>query len=403
MSKSKVRDLMEFLLLFIALYFLTQFALRHFFPDTFGNGGQKTGVVLSMQDATVKGGHHPIAYLANYTEEPLVLTDSCPMPPLTVEWKDGEEFKLLQTEETVLPCEVLPAIEPGKKEKIDLGPWKYSLFSEFGTYKLTFPSEGEEELSTEFTLYPVGSITRGFRAFITKPFLNLLVFIASWMPGYNLGLAVIILTLIVKIVLFFPTQHGLQGQRKLQAVQPKLDALKQKYKGDPQRLQKETMKIWKEHKVNPFQSCLPILIQFPILIGLFYVIRDGATLELSRHLLYDVSSNLSWSFGTNFLGINLLEPNVWVMPPLLVIMQFTQMKLSFAIAKKKKKAKESKPSKKDAQKESAQQTQQKVMLYGLPIMIGFFALQFPAAVSLYWGVSTVFAIGQQLVVNRKEL
>ena len=81
-------------------------------------------------------------------------------------------------------------------------------------------------------------------------------------------------------------------------------------------------------------------------------------------------------------------------------MQFSQMKLSFAIAKKKKDAKDTN-GKKEAP--SAQETQQKVMMYGLPLMIGFFALQFPAAVSLYWAVSTAFAVGQQVVVNRREL
>jgi YidC/Oxa1 family membrane protein insertase len=255
----------------------------------------------------------------------------------------------------------------------------------------------EVETSVDFKIHEAGPITRAFRAFITKPFLNLLVLIASVMPGYSLGIAIIILTILVKLVLFIPTQHGLEGQKKLQAVQPQLDALKRKYKGDPQKLQQETMRIWKENKVNPLQSCLPILIQFPILIGLFFVIRDGSVLELSRHLLYGPHQDLSWTFGTNFFGLNLLEPSKILMPPLLAGSQFAQMKLSFAIAKKKK----DKSGKKETQ--SAQEMQQKMMMYGLPLMIGFFALQFPAAVSLYWGVSTFFAIGQQVVVNRRDL
>ena len=261
-------------------------------------------------------------------------------------------------------------------------------------------SAEDEALSVNFKIHEAGPMTRAFRAFISKPLLNLLVLIASWTPGYNLGIAIIILTILVKLILFVPTQHGLEGQKKLQAVQPQIDAIKRKHKGDPQKIQQETMRLWKENKVNPMQSCMPILIQFPVLIGLFFVIRDGSVLELSRHLLYDLNQNLSWSFGTQFLGLNLVEPSKLVMPPLLVVAQFLQMKLSFAIAKRKKETKGQKE-KKDAP--SAQETQQKVMMYGLPFMIGFFALQFPAAVSLYWGVSTLFAIGQQIVVNRKEL
>jgi len=400
-SKSRARDILEFAALFFLLYLLTQFALRHFFPQQFGVENGSTGVVFQMQDATVKGGHHPVAVINNYTESPVILEDRCPLPPFEVSRKEGDEFVQMEAEEIVLPCVPLGQVEPGAKVVYELAPWKYSLFSKNGTYRLTLPSVLDAEgkvIATEFTISPPGSITKMFRAFITKPFLNLLILIASYMPGKSLALAIIILTLLVKLILFIPTQHGLEGQRKLQALQPKIDALKQKYKDEPQRVQQETMKLWKEYKVNPFQSCLPILIQFPILIGLFYVIRDGSILELSRHLLYGPNQELSWTFGTNFFGMDLTQPSKLFFPPLLVIMQFAQMKLSFAIAKKKKgKDVDKKP------ESSQQQTQQKVMLYGLPLMIGFFALQFPTAVSLYWGVSTLFAIGQQLVVNRKEL
>ncbi|HCI03321.1 MAG: YidC/Oxa1 family membrane protein insertase [Candidatus Peribacteraceae bacterium] len=396
MAKSKLRDFAEFFLIFLVLYFLVQFSLKLFFPQYFG--GEKngvTGVTISMQDATVKNGHHPVVIIKNGTEEALVLEDKCPMPPFDV-YKDE---KKLETTETAMPCVALTGVEPGGREVYELSPWKYSLFSELGEYKLVIPdiNGAEVETSVDFKIHEAGPITRAFRAFITKPFLNLLVLIASVMPGYSLGIAIIILTILVKLVLFIPTQHGLEGQKKLQAVQPQLDALKRKYKGDPQKLQQETMRIWKENKVNPLQSCLPILIQFPILIGLFFVIRDGSVLELSRHLLYGPHQDLSWTFGTNFFGLNLLEPSKILMPPLLAGSQFAQMKLSFAIAKKKK----DKSGKKETQ--SAQEMQQKMMMYGLPLMIGFFALQFPAAVSLYWGVSTFFAIGQQVVVNRRDL
>jgi len=403
--KSKARDFLEFFVLFLALYFLTQFALKQFFPDTFGpEGNGSTGVVLSMQDATVKGGHHPVLIIKNHTEETLTFEDKCPNPQvIVVRVSDGgEEEALLTTDENAVPCIPLTEIQPGGKAIYELSPWKYSLFSEFGTYRLMLPVDPQilsPSPVVEFSIHEAGPVTKMFRAFISKPLLNLLILIASFMPSYSLGLAIIILTILVKLVLFIPTQKGLEGQRRMQAVQPKLEEVKKRHKGDPQRMQSETMKVWKEHNVNPFQSCLPILIQMPILIGLFFVIRDGSILELSRHLIYGAYQDLSWSWGTQFLGLNLTEPNVYVMPPLLVALQFAQMKMSFAIAEKKKKSKESKEEK----KKDPQQMQQKVMLYGLPLMIGFFALQFPAAVSLYWAVSTVFAVGQQLVVNRKEL
>ncbi|MCF7844628.1 MAG: YidC/Oxa1 family membrane protein insertase [Kiritimatiellales bacterium] len=410
--KSKLRDFFEFFILFLALYFLTQLALKQFFPDTFskdGNGNGATGVVLSMQDATVKGDHHPVMIIKNHTEETLKFDDSCPKPPVIVVRvaESGEEEALITMEENAVPCVPLTEIESGGKVTYELSPWKYSLFSEYGTYRLMLPISSDVQESSpvvEFSISEAGPITQMFRAFISKPLLNLLILIASFMPGYNLGLAIIILTVLVKLVLFIPTQKGLEGQRRMQAVQPKLEEIKKKHKEDPKRMQEETMKVWKEHNVNPMQSCLPILVQMPVLIGLFFVIRDGSILELSQHLIYGPYQDLSWTWGTNFLGLNLTEPNIYVMPLLLVVLQFSQMKLSFAIAKKKKESKETKESKESkAGKKDPQAMQQKVMMYGLPLMIGFFALKFPAAVSLYWAVSTLFAVGQQLVVNRKEL
>jgi YidC/Oxa1 family membrane protein insertase len=182
----------------------------------------------------------------------------------------------------------------------------------------------------------------------------------------------------------------------MQMLQPKLEELKKKYPNDPKKQQEETMKLWKEHNINPFSSCLPLVIQFPVLIGLLYVIRDATHLDLVRHLIYPVYQNLSWSFDTQFLWLDLLKPEWIVLPITLVVLQFLQMKLTFAIQKKKTKSDAAAPS-------ASANMQQKVMLYALPIMIGVFALQFPAAVSLYWGVSTLFAIGQQMIVNREHL
>lgn len=310
----------------------------------------------------------------------------------------------LTTEDTAVPCEVVPAIAPGDSADVSLAPWKYSLFDHNDTYELRLPSSAVSSGSTvlmpsaRFEMHEPGAFVKMFRTFITKPFLNFLVLVASALPDHNLGIAIIILTLVVKLLLFWPTQKSLEGQKKMQMLQPKLELLKQQHKGDPKKLQEETVKLWKTEKVNPFQSCLPILLQFPILIGLFYVIRDNTVLELSREYLYPMYDHLTWSFDTHFLGLDLRHPDIYVMPALLVVLQFIQMKLTFAVAKRK-----AHNEGKEAPVSSQQKTQQMVMTYALPIMIGVFAFQFPAAVAIYWGVSTLFAIGQQMIVNREHL
>ena len=400
----KKSSIFQFALIFLVVYLLTQMAVRTFFPEPTNGVNGEGSIVLKLIDATVKGGHHPEISIRNTTEEDLVLQDRCPMPPVDV-WKiEGEERIPLTAEETALPCVAVLSVPAGETVKIDLGPWKYSLFSEFTNYEIQLPVAGEE-ITAQFSIYEAGTITQLFRTFITKPFLNFLILVASILPNHSLGIAIIVLTLLVKLVLFFPTQHALEGQKKLQAIQPKIDEIRKKFKSDPQRMNQETMKLWKQEKINPMQSCLPMLLQFPFLIGLFFVIRDGAVLELSQHLIYAPYMHLDWVFNTQFLGFDLTQPSIYVFPPMLVIMQFVQMKLSFAIAKKKKDKKPSSAKATEGKKEpaSAQDMQQKVMLYGLPLMIGFFAIKFPAAVSLYWGISTLFAIGQQLVVNREHL
>lgn len=410
MSKVDTRfKIAQFFLIFALVYVGSRVVLTALFPDQFGPEAQLTGVVLKPMDATVKGGHHPQVTLLNKTEGRIVLPNRCPMPPVDVFFvEEGGALTQLTTSETVLPCEPLTEVGKGERFLIDFAPWKYSLFGAYGEYEVRLPvalSQGGEPevVSTRFEVHEAGPITKLFRTFITKPFLNFLIFVASFLPDHNLGVSIIVLTLLVKIALFFPTQHAMEGQKKLQKLQPKLEEVKRKHKDNPEQMNREIMNLWKDNKVNPMQSCLPMLIQFPILIGLFFVIRDGSIIELSRHLLYQSHSDLSWRFGTMFLGLDLLEPSKYIMPPALVILQYLQMKLSFAIAKRKSK-KDGKPEEEKKKGElSQQELQQRMMLYGLPIMIGVFAFQFPAAVSLYWGISTLFAIAQQVVVNRKEL
>lgn len=384
------------------------------------------------------------ALAAVHSGTPYTLENRCPQPNVDVflvgrEDKAGETLTPMASSETVVPCVPVPVVEPGETVQISLAPWKYSLFEKTGAFEVRLPGIGvagagdssmqpvssgslagqaeaviASRTVARFSIVEPGIFRKTFRTFISAPFLNFLVFVASMIPGHNLGVAILALTLAVKILLFFPTQHALEGQKKMQMLQPKLEIIKARHKGEAKRIQEETMKLWREHNVNPFQSILPMLIQFPVLIGLFYVVRDASDFALSRHLLYGMYDDLPWQFGTSFLGLDLLRPDILVMPVMLVVLQFLQMKLSFSIQKRKKNASqrsaketadlpaggETKEKKADA---SPQEAQQKIMLYGLPLMIGFFALQFPAAVSLYWGISTIFGIGQQLVVNREHL
>ena len=422
-KKNRGSNLLQFALIFAVVYLGSQFVLSTFFPDQFGNQPAFTGVRLTAPSVTI--GHHPVATLENRSGQEITVPARCPDAPVDVfaiqNPGSGEKAVRVQASGSVLPCPSTPlVIANGAKGQINLQPWKYSLFGQVGTYEVRLPSTvsipssgtGAVQMGTaRLEVQEPGAFTKLFRTFILAPLLNLLILIASLLPGHNLGLAIILITLLIKLVLYIPTKHAMEGQKKMQMLQPKIEALKHKHPNDPKKLQEETMKLWAEHKINPFQSCLPTLVQLPVLIGLYYAVLEGAALETSRHLIYPAYQHLSWTFGTSFLGLDLLKPEWYILPPLLVVLQFLQMKLAFAIqARKTKKSQkeeiidvpnpEEKHHKKPA---SAQEMQQRVMLYGLPLMIGFFAIQFPAAVSLYWGISTLFGIGQQALVNREHL
>lgn len=411
-SKPQSKRLLEFAVMFAALYLLSSLLLRTFFPQEFSGQQEVRALLLRPVDATVRLGHHPVFLLRSSLQEDLQLPDRCPAPPLDIYrvnhgGTSGEILTPLTASDPVLPCKSITRIPGGLEVTIDLGPWKYPLFASTGVFEARLPvsvsaSADGEVVKARFAMHEAGIVVQLFRVFVTKPLLNTLVFLASILPGYSLGGSIILLTLLVKLLLYFPTQRSLEGQRRMQALQPKTQELRKKYGEDPKRLQEETMKLWKEHGVNPVQSCLPMLLQFPVLIGIFFVIRDGVPLELSQHLLYEVYQDLPWRFGTDFMAIDLTVPNIVIMPLSLAFLQFVQMKLSFHFAKEKMKGKEKSVGGEKILGRDPQELQQQVMLYALPLMVGFFAIQFPAAISLYWGMSTLFAIGQQIVVNRKQ-
>ncbi len=452
----KRNNLLQFALIFALVYL----AVQILFPQPTGPKTQPSPGLLAQPMSNITVGHYPVLTLQNVpasseshglmgwmaskwcdlqqavwmakgrdcsalaqavTGQTVTLPDRCPRPPVDVFTVEGtgspQGLTPVTSSDTAVPCEPVEPIKPGQTVQVSLAPWTASIFGKLGTYEVRVPvaqggsgavlrgnraAAASGALNVRFAMVEPGFFTKLFRTFITAPFLNFLIFAGSLVPSHNLGLSIIILTLLVKLILFFPTQHAMEGQKKMQILQPKLQTLKEKYKGDNKKIQEETMRLWKEHKINPLQSCLPTVIQLPVLIGLLYVIRDDTNLALSRYLIYPFYQHLTWHFNTQFLWMDLLKPDIVIMPLLLVILQYLQMKLTFSIQSRKQKQEVIDVGGK-ARKDPAQGMQQTLLLYGLPLMIGFFAIKFPAAVALYWGVSTLFAIGQQVIVNREHL
>lgn len=279
-------------------------------------------------------------------------------------------------------------IGPGEKETVSLLGHTYTNFGKTGRYKLAMIVAGIEYESPEFEIKEPGLLTRIWRNVIYTPMLNALVAIVSYMPGHHLGLAVIVLTLIMRTLLLIPSQRGFEAQSRMQEVQPELEKLKEKYKNDQARLAQETMQLWKKHNVHPLSSCLPILVQLPIFLALFYVIQAGLSPDRSI-FVYDFLAGFDLSLvDPMFIGWNLFERSLIILPIIVGVLQFIQMQIMMT--------KKSPNAKMAVEVETAN----KMMKYVMPLMIAFFTSQMPAAVGLYWGTNTSYGIIQQLVVKK---
>ncbi len=266
-----------------------------------------------------------------------------------------------------------------------------------------------------------------FNAVFYIPILNLLVFFyklleIAHIPG-PLGFAIILLTIAIRLLLYPLMAAQMKSAKKMADLKPHLDALHVKHKDDKTKLQQAQLDLYKEHGVNPAAGCLPMLVQFPVLIALyqvFYQVLNNTdptkVLDAINKILYVPALHLS-AIDTNFFGIGLgVKPSQWqqhgmwllAIPVITGLLQFWQTKLMMPQASPTVNSQEltiNKNNQGDKQKEKTQDTageMQKQMAIIMPIMFGYFALQFPIGLALYWNVFGLFGIMQQLSVNRQN-
>lgn len=229
-----------------------------------------------------------------------------------------------------------------------------------------------------------------FNTILYQPIFNLLVFLYNIVPGNDMALAIIALTVIIKVVLFPLSLKSIKSQRALQTIQPKMQALKKKYENQKEKLAKEMMNLYKEEKVSPFSSCLPLLIQLPFLLAVFRVFRSGLN-DTHLELLYPFITNPG-HLDPFTLGLDLSKPNV-VLAVLTGIVQFWQAKMM--ITKKQ-------PDLPGAQDEKMLSAMNKQMVYFMPIFTVFIGLSLPAGLMIYWMVTTLLMVFQQYYIFGKD-
>ena len=228
-----------------------------------------------------------------------------------------------------------------------------------------------------------------FNIILYKPLFNALVLLYQYLPGNDFGIAVIALTIIIKL-LFWPLGTlGIKSQKALSELQPKIKEIQEKHKEDKGKQAQETFALYKKARINPFSGCLPLLIQLPILIALYQVFWHG--FEPGKMVnLYSFITNPG-VISPSFLGIlDLSKPNIYL-AFLAGILQFFQ---SRQVMSKDKTIK----------KEKAAQfgdMLQKQMIYFFPVFTVLILLKLPSAIGLYWVAVTIFSIIQQHFVLKK--
>lgn len=234
-----------------------------------------------------------------------------------------------------------------------------------------------------------------FYVVLTQPMFNLLVFLYNVIPGSDMGFAIILLTIIIKLILWPFMNSSLKSQKSLQEIQPKVEELKAKFKEDKEGLAKAMMALYQQEKVNPFSSCLPLLIQFPILIALYHVLLQGFD-PSALGQLYGFVSNPG-TINNMFLGfVDLAVPNLWL-AVIAGIFQFFQTRM---LVSKRPPAQVAKtPGAKD---ETMLASMNKSMLYFMPVVTVFIGATLPGGLALYWVTVTVVSIVQQMVVFKKK-
>ncbi len=230
-----------------------------------------------------------------------------------------------------------------------------------------------------------------FQEIFYRPILNFLVFLYNIIPGHDLGVAIILLTIVIKLILHPLSLKSLKSQKELQDIQPKIDALKEEHKDNKEALAKATMDLYKEHKINPFSSCLPLLIQLPFLLAVYQVFRDGlaSRLDLVYSFVYRPEMINAFSFGF----IDLSKPNV-ILAVLAGVAQFWQAKTMMA---KQPKKVETNPKQPDISTMMSKQ-----MLYLMPAVTIFIGVSLPGGLTLYWFVLTMLTALQQWLMFRKK-
>ncbi|HNP79595.1 MAG TPA: YidC/Oxa1 family membrane protein insertase [Candidatus Pacearchaeota archaeon] len=233
------------------------------------------------------------------------------------------------------------------------------------------------------------SLSTIFNILIYKPILNALVFLYNVLG--NFGLSIIILTIIIKLILDPLNKKSIESQKAMTEIQPKIKEIQKKYKDNKEEQGRELLKLYKDANFNPFAGILVLFLQLPIIWALFMVFKTNLDLNAIAPSIYSFIS-IPQSINYYFLGVNLAEPNIFI-AIITAAAQFIQTKTMIPSPPNNKEEK--------TDMEQAAEMMQKQMVFLAPIITFFVLFKLPAALGLYWCLSTILNIIQQKRIYKK--
>lgn len=231
-----------------------------------------------------------------------------------------------------------------------------------------------------------------FQVIFYQPILNLLVFLYNILPGHDIGLAIIIMTILIKLLLLPLSKQSIKSQKALQEIQPKIEELKKKHAANKEAQAKALMELYKQEKINPLSSCLPLLIQLPFFWAVFQVFNNGLAGK-SLELVYSFINRPTTINPVSFGLLDLSKPNV-ILAILAGLAQYWQTKM---LSTKRPAIKTE-----AAKDEEMTAIINKQMIYFMPALTVFIGLTFPGGLALYWLVTTLLTALQQLYLFKKN-
>ena len=211
-----------------------------------------------------------------------------------------------------------------------------------------------------------------FNSLLYQPILEVLIFIYKYIAFHDLGLAIILLTVFIRLLLLPFFYHGAKDQTKIQRLQPMVKKIQEDHKHDKEKQTQALLDLYKEHRINPFSSVLLLIIQLPILIALYRVFLTGLS-----NAVFD---------NYKFLSLINLNEKSFVIVVLATLAQYLQGKLMLP--------------KTGTGQATADKTNQAMLLYIGPALTFIVLVNLPSALGLYWLVSSLFSLGQQIFINK---